>query len=90
MRGNRHQPKAPSSYPRTARVNEVLREVVAEALERVADIDDRLRLITVTSVATAPDLRQATVYLSSLSDEPAAALEEHRVRSNGRSGARFA
>ena len=46
--------KAPSPYPRTARVNQVLREVVAEALERMADIDDRLRLLTVTSVDTRP------------------------------------
>jgi hypothetical protein len=32
----------------------VLREVVAEELERLSDIDDRLRLITVTSVDTRP------------------------------------
>ena len=79
MRGNRHQPKAPTPYPRTARVNEVLREIVAEELERVADVDDRLKMATVTSVATSPDLRQATVYMSSLSDETAAALEERRI-----------
>jgi ribosome-binding factor A len=53
--------------------------VVAEALERLSDIDDRLRLITVTSVDTTPDLSRATVYLSSLSDEAAAALDDERV-----------
>jgi ribosome-binding factor A len=57
----------------------VLREVVADALERQSDIDDRLRLITVTSVDTAPDLRRATVYLSSLSEDAAEALATQRV-----------
>jgi ribosome-binding factor A len=57
----------------------VLREVVADALERLSDIDDRLRLITVTSVDTTPDLSRATVYLSSLSDDAAAALADQRV-----------
>ncbi|HEY7949095.1 MAG TPA: ribosome-binding factor A [Acidimicrobiales bacterium] len=79
VRGRRSHDKSPSPYPRTARVNQVLREVVADALERLSDIDDRLRLITVTSIDTAPDLRQATVYLSSLSDEAAEALADERV-----------
>jgi ribosome-binding factor A len=78
-RGRRGNDRTPSPYPRTARVNQVLREVVAEALERLSDIDDRLRLITVTSVDTTPDLSRATVYLSSLSDEAAAALADERV-----------
>jgi ribosome-binding factor A len=72
MPGRRREKRAPAAYPRTARVNEVLREVVAEALERLADTDDRLRLLTVTSVDITPDLSRATVYLSSL---PAAAIE---------------
>src|SRR5271166_4959995 len=79
VRGRRSHDKSPTPYPRTARVNQVLREVVADALERLSDIDDRLRLITVTSVETAPDLRQATVYLSSLSDDAAEALDDERV-----------
>ncbi|HEY5252411.1 MAG TPA: 30S ribosome-binding factor RbfA [Acidimicrobiales bacterium] len=78
-RGRRSQDKSPSPYPRTARVNQVLREVVADALERQSDIDDRLRLITVTSVDTTPDLRRATVYLSSLSEDAAEALATQRV-----------
>ncbi len=78
-RGRRFHDKAPSPYPRTARVNQVLREVVADALERVSDIDDRLRLITVTSVDTTPDLSRATVYLSSISDDAAEALADQRV-----------
>jgi ribosome-binding factor A len=59
-------------------VNEVLRQIVAEELERLADADERLRLVTVTSVDTAPDLRHATVYLGTLGDEAAEALEERR------------
>jgi ribosome-binding factor A len=78
-RGRRSQDKTPSPYPRTARVNQVLREVVADALERISDVDDRLRLITVTSVDTTPDLRRATVYLSSLSDEAAEVLADERI-----------
>src|SRR5580700_7228762 len=79
VRGRRSHDKTPAPYPRTARVNQVLREVVADALERLSDIDDRLRLITVTSVDTTPDLRRATVYLSSLSDEAAEVLADERV-----------
>jgi ribosome-binding factor A len=52
--------------------------VLAEELERLADADERLRLVTVTSVDTAPDLRHATVYLSSLSDDADEALAERR------------
>jgi ribosome-binding factor A len=51
---------------------------VAEELERLADADERLRLVTVTSVDTAPDLRHATVFLSSLSEDAADALAERR------------
>jgi ribosome-binding factor A len=67
-------------YARTLRVNQVLREVVAEELERLADADDRLRLLTVTAVDTAPDLRHATVYLSSLSEDQTEALAERRAQ----------
>jgi ribosome-binding factor A len=71
--------KSPKRYPRVARVNQVLREVVADELERLDD--ERLGLTTVTGVAVDPDLRHAVVWLSSEpSDEAAAALAEHRVR----------
>ena len=53
-------------YPRSARVNEILREVLADALERLADTDDRLGLLTVTGVDCDPDLRHALVLFSSL------------------------
>lgn len=67
-------------YPRSARVNEVLREVIAEALERLADGDDRLQLLTVTGVECEPDLRHAVVLLASLDEEETAALAAARVR----------
>ena len=80
MSGRRHDNRGAAPYPRSLRVNQVLRQILAEELERLADADERLRLVTVTSVDTAPDLRHATVYLSSLSDDAAAALAERRVQ----------
>ena len=80
MSGRRHDNRGAAPYPRSLRVNQVLRQVVAEELERLADADERLRLVTVTSVDTAPDLRHATVYLSSLSEDAADALAERRAQ----------
>ena len=56
--------RAARRYERTARVNEVIREVLAEELERLSDA--RLGFITVTGVEITGDLRQATVYYSAL------------------------
>ncbi len=47
-----------------ARVNEVVRETIADELERLSD--PRLGLVTVTGVDVSPDLRHATVYYSAL------------------------
>ncbi|HTU36925.1 MAG TPA: 30S ribosome-binding factor RbfA [Acidimicrobiales bacterium] len=66
-----------ATYPRALRVNQVLRQVVAEELERLADADE-LPMVTVTSVEVAADMRSAVVFLASLSDDTAAALEEQR------------
>ncbi len=76
----RHDNRGAAPYARSLRVNQVLRQVVAEELERLADADERLRMVTVTSVDSTTDLRQATVYLSSLSDDAADALEDRRVQ----------
>jgi ribosome-binding factor A len=67
-------------FPRTARVNEVLREVVAGEIERLSDYDERLLLVTVTAVVSEPDLRHATVFLSSLGEAAREGLEQQRVR----------
>ena len=71
-------PDSQRRYPRTARVNHVVQEVVADELERIDD--DRVELLTVTGVDVEPDLRHATVWLSSLSPEGENVLAKHRVR----------
>ncbi|MDA8317129.1 MAG: 30S ribosome-binding factor RbfA [Actinomycetota bacterium] len=69
---------ASRDYPRALRVNEVLRQVIGEELERLADADERLRLLTVTSVQVSADLRTATVFLAEMDEESGAALVERR------------
>jgi ribosome-binding factor A len=59
-------------------LNSVIGEVIANALERIGDDDDRLGLLTVTAVKTDPDMRHATVFFASLRPEVADALGEHR------------
>jgi ribosome-binding factor A len=49
---------------RMRRVNESVRQVLADALPELKD--PRIGLVTVTGVDTAPDLRHATVYVSVL------------------------
>jgi ribosome-binding factor A len=70
-------------YPRTARLNRLIQEIVADALEAIDD--ERLELVTVTSVEVEPDLRHAVVYYDSLEgeagdDEVLEALGEVRTR----------
>jgi len=64
-------------YPRTYRLNQVLREVLAEELERLAERDDQL--LTITGVTVEADLRNAIVWLASLPEEAAERLEADRV-----------
>jgi ribosome-binding factor A len=49
---------------RMRRVNESVRQVLADALPELKD--PRIGLVTVTGVHTTPDLRHATVYVSVL------------------------
>src|SRR6266853_1882086 len=49
---------------RMRRVNESVRQVLAEALPELKD--PRIGLVTITGVITSPDLRVATVYVSVL------------------------
>ena len=67
-------------YSRLDRVNEALREVIGDELERVDD--ERLELVTVTGVRVEADLRHAHVWFDTLgdTDEVAAALGRHRIR----------
>jgi len=52
---------------RMRRVNEVVREVLAETLPELKD--PRIGLVTITGVETASDLRHATVFISVLGSE---------------------
>jgi ribosome-binding factor A len=72
--------RAARQFPRAARVNESLREVLADALERLTDTDERLGLLTITGVECDPDLRHARVLFSSLDDEMLTVLSGTRVR----------
>lgn len=78
---DRRLPTGPvRQYPRVARVNEVLRQVLAEAIERMADHDERLDLLTITGVTADPDFARAIVLFASLSDDARIALTEVRPR----------
>lgn len=67
-------------HSRLDRVNEALREVLADELERIDD--ESLELATVTGVKVTPDLRLALVWFDTLGDgeKVAGALARHRVR----------
>lgn len=53
--------------PRMRKVNELLREVIADEVGRLKD--PGLGFVTITGVSTAPDLRNATVYYSAMGSE---------------------
>jgi len=59
--------RPPRRYPRTARVNEVVLETLADEVERLSD--PRLGFVTLTGVEVSPDLRYATVFYSVLGTE---------------------
>ena len=68
-------------YPRTARLNQLVHEIVAEEIERIDD--ERLGFLTVVGVEVEPDMRRAIVWYTTLDDgesELADVLEEHRPR----------
>ncbi|MEK7295511.1 MAG: ribosome-binding factor A [Actinomycetota bacterium] len=52
------------SYPRAARISETVREVIADELVRIDD--DRLMLVTVTSVDVDAEMNRGIVYYDSL------------------------
>ena len=70
-------------YPRSARVGETLREIIAEELVRIDD--EELTFVTVTGIEVDNELNRAHVYFDSLAGEDAdddivAALDRHRTR----------
>ena len=70
----------PRNSHRVERLNELLRQIIAEELEQIDD--DELGIVTITAVQTDRDLTHASVFVSSLSglDDEAllSGLEEHR------------
>jgi ribosome-binding factor A len=84
-RSGRRQPKGGSShgYPRTARLSEVLREVIGDELTRIDD--ERLDLVTITAIDVDPEMNRAIVYFDSMFGEEGdegviLALNEFRPR----------
>lgn len=69
--------RGPSRMPR---VNEVVREVVADELERLSD--PRLELVTVTGVDVSPDLRHAVVWYAALGTHEQATADALRAASS--------
>jgi ribosome-binding factor A len=66
-RGGKGGGKGGRSYPRSARVGETLREIIAEELVRIDD--ERLSFVTVTGIDVDPELNRAIVYYDSLAGE---------------------
>jgi ribosome-binding factor A len=80
--GRKNRPATKRHFPRTARLNSLLTEIVADHFER-AD-DDRFGFLTITGVEVDADLNIAQVFVSTLGadhatdEELLAALDEHR------------
>lgn len=74
--------RQPKRFQRTDRVGELVREIVATAMDRIDD--ERLFSAAVTSVDVDNELGRAVVYYDVLDDEDhdevADALEDHRHR----------
>lgn len=65
--GGRSRSKRPATnrrYPRTARLNTLFQEIVADFFERVDD--ERFEMLTVTGVEVDSDLNRAQVFVSAL------------------------
>jgi len=68
-------------YPRTARLNTLLQQIVADFFKTVDD--ERLGFVTVTGVEVDSDLNRAQVFISTMDDEQSddatlEVLEEYR------------
>jgi len=72
--------KPPS--PRMRKVNELLREVIAEEATELKD--PRIGFLTITGVDTAPNLRSARVYYSVLGDDAQRAKTGEALKSAAR------
>jgi len=61
-------------YQRSARLNELLREVIAEELEKIDD--NELEMVSISAVQVDNELTKARIYLSTLSEEPDLVLSQ--------------
>lgn len=84
----RKRSSAPSQhrYPREARLNQSLRQVIAEALTAIDD--EKLDLVTITSIDVDAEMNRAIVFFDSLRGEQGdaeilEALARYRVRLQG-------
>lgn len=62
--GRSKRPPTNRHYPRTARLNTLLQEIVADFFERVDD--DRFEMLTVTGVEVDNDMNRAQVFVTAL------------------------
>ncbi|MFA9564579.1 MAG: ribosome-binding factor A [Acidimicrobiales bacterium] len=69
------------AYRRTDRLNELLREIIAEELGRIDDED--LALVTITGVTVDDELTVATVYFSALVTEGDALVDGEALAEAG-------
>ncbi len=82
-RQKKQRPGSAKHYPRTARLNTLLHQIVAEHIERLDD--ERLPFITVTGTEIDSDLNQCDVYISTFENDPEAdeqilgVLSEQRI-----------
>ena len=83
MATRRRLPSRGHKYPRSARLSETLREVLADELVRIDD--ERLELVTITNIDVDNELNRAIVFFDSLAGESGdeviiEVLEQHRRR----------
>src|SRR3990172_7738019 len=71
-----------TGYPRTARINDLIRAELADLLRRKVK-DPRVGSVSVTAVITAPDLSHARVLVSLLEPSSSAAALEGLRRAAG-------
>ncbi len=67
--------------PRTSRVSEEFREILAEEIPKLKD--PRVGFVTVTGVKVSPDLRRAWVYYTAMGDERERRSSAAALRSAG-------
>lgn len=78
--GGRSRSKRPATnrqYPRTARLNTLFQEIVADFFRRVDD--ERFEMLTVTGVEVDNDLNRAQVFVSALGGVPLATSDPELV-----------